>query len=348
MGEDLFKGHTSKGKMADKIDMSLDDIIKKNKLAKKAEAKAAGSNNGAGAKEATAKGAGPKVTGPKGVGPKGAKTKGGGQAKGKPKGKNPKAGVTGKVTQGGDRGQGGQGQGGGGRTARGTGRKRGGGAGANWGRGGGVPIFRTKKAATLTTGKLSKDGPKRGAVLTTGGPCKLVVSNLDFGVSDSDINELFTELGKLKAAVVHYDRNGRSQGTADVVFERKSDAIKAMKKYNGVPLDGRPMQIAMAASAADLQQALTLQQSVPKGAPERKKTGAGGRVEKKNINITAKKGKKGGNKGGGGKKEGGLKQEGGEAGKDKTKKEEKHITFLSLHKEIYHQKLIHVHPNLLT
>ncbi|GAB2209417.1 hypothetical protein Droror1_Dr00026631, partial [Drosera rotundifolia] len=57
------------------------------------------------------------------------------------------------------------------------------------------------------------------------------------------VKELFAEVDDLKKYSMHYDRSGRSKGTIEVVYSRRMDALAAVKRYNNVELDGKPMKI---------------------------------------------------------------------------------------------------------
>lgn len=47
------------------------------------------------------------------------------------------------------------------------------------------------------------------------------------------------EVGPLLSSEIHYDKSGRSLGAGSVVFEERTDAIRAINQYNGIPLDGK-------------------------------------------------------------------------------------------------------------
>ncbi|KAJ4719842.1 THO complex subunit 4A [Melia azedarach] len=72
---------------------------------------------------------------------------------------------------------------------------------------------------------------------------RIYISNLDYGVSDEDIQLVFSDVGKLKSYGIHYDRSGRSKGTAEVVYFHHIDALEAIKRFNNALLDGKRLKI---------------------------------------------------------------------------------------------------------
>ncbi|KAG5609163.1 hypothetical protein H5410_020444 [Solanum commersonii] len=116
----------------------------------------------------------------------------------------------------------------------------------------GGPSFRRTKNLPWQNGLL-EDSLRAAGVssgLETG--TKVYVSNLDVGVTNSDIRELFAEMGELIRYAIHYDKNGRPSGSAEVVFARRTDAYQALKRYNNVQLDGKPMKIEIVAPKPDI------------------------------------------------------------------------------------------------
>ncbi|XP_071702516.1 THO complex subunit 4D-like [Rutidosis leptorrhynchoides] len=160
---------------------------------------------------------------------------------------------------------------------------------------------------------------------------KLYVSNLDIGVTNEDIRELFSEIGELKRYAIHYDKSGRPNGTAEVMFTRRSDAFQALKRYNNVQLDGKPMRIEIVGSKSDAPLAPRVnvvggvngQRTVVMmpGAGRGRRGGAFNRISGRAIRGGAKSGRGGAKNVGGGRGRGsGRGQGGGGRGRGRGKK----------------------------
>ncbi|XP_050386928.1 THO complex subunit 4A-like [Argentina anserina] len=75
------------------------------------------------------------------------------------------------------------------------------------------------------------------------GSTKLYISNLDYDVTHRDIELLFSDVGELERHAIHYDKSGRSKGTAEVVYKQHADAVAAIKRFNNHRLDGKKLEI---------------------------------------------------------------------------------------------------------
>lgn len=120
----------------------------------------------------------------------------------------------------------------------------------------------------------------------------VAVTNLDFRVTESDVREIFQNIGKVKSVVIHYNAQGKSRGTAMVKFGSKAAANKAVNEYHQAEVDGRPMYVRAVAIVSNASQGRGRTKS-----PRRKSKG-GKRPEK----SPGRKGKRGGKRGGKGKR----------------------------------------------
>jgi cold-inducible RNA-binding protein len=81
---------------------------------------------------------------------------------------------------------------------------------------------------------------------------KLFIGSLDYSITDSQLEELFSTIGKVLSAKVIVDRyTGQGKGFGFVEMETPEIAKEAMDKLNGAQLAGRSIAVKEAIPQGD-------------------------------------------------------------------------------------------------
>lgn len=76
---------------------------------------------------------------------------------------------------------------------------------------------------------------------------KLYVGNLPFASTAQDIESLFSQVGTVSVVEIIFDKfTGRSRGFAFVTMGSPEEAQKAVEKFHGHQLEGRPLAVNIA------------------------------------------------------------------------------------------------------
>jgi RNA recognition motif-containing protein len=73
---------------------------------------------------------------------------------------------------------------------------------------------------------------------------KLFVGNLPFSLSEANLEEIFSQSGKVVSVSIPVDRDtGRKRGFAFVEMENQSEAEQAIRELNGSNVEGRQIVV---------------------------------------------------------------------------------------------------------
>src|SRR3990167_3122396 len=73
---------------------------------------------------------------------------------------------------------------------------------------------------------------------------KLFVSNLDFELTEEDLQKIFTAVGPVVNLTLVDRETGRSRGYCFIEMALPEDAIKAIEELNTKVFNGRPISVA--------------------------------------------------------------------------------------------------------
>lgn len=75
-------------------------------------------------------------------------------------------------------------------------------------------------------------------------PSKLYVGNLAYSVTSDDLQQLFSQAGKVESVAVISDKfSGQSKGFGFVEMSSPAEAAKAIQSFDGTELKGRNIKV---------------------------------------------------------------------------------------------------------
>ncbi|KAJ5947441.1 hypothetical protein N7466_000456 [Penicillium verhagenii] len=114
-----------------------------------------------------------------------------------------------------------------------------------------------------------------------GGPMltKVRVENLHYDITESDLDDLFGQIGPVSELTLVYDRAGRSEGVAYVTYRHLRDAHESVKEFDGANAKGQPIRLTLVQGRREQQQHKSLFDRVerPNGRDARSLSPGGGR-----------------------------------------------------------------------
>src|SRR5216684_7205333 len=73
---------------------------------------------------------------------------------------------------------------------------------------------------------------------------KIFVGNLSFQTTDTDLSDMFSEVGQVESVQIITDRDtGRSKGFGFVEMSDDAAATKAIERFNGKEVNGRALTV---------------------------------------------------------------------------------------------------------
>jgi len=79
----------------------------------------------------------------------------------------------------------------------------------------------------------------------------VLIQNLSDALTETDITDIFQEVGEILDCVVHRTSNNKTEGSAMLTFRTHSEALKAVAEFDKAKVDERPMFVRVAQHKGD-------------------------------------------------------------------------------------------------